>query len=135
MNAPPSLLVNQMHSANHWIAIRTVGSKSNRDGIGARITLKAGARTWVDEVRSGASYASNNDMRVHFGLGSAAKIDWVQIRWPSGLVERYDGLEPDGIRTLKEGPGTLVEAPTKGSFSNTPAATKQGASATGFENH
>jgi hypothetical protein len=108
MNDHPSLLVNQVRSANHWIAIRTLGVKSNRDGIGARITVKAGARTWVDEVRSGASYASNNDKRVHFGLGAAAKVDWIQIRWPSGLVERYDNLTVDSIHILKEGDGVAL---------------------------
>jgi enediyne biosynthesis protein E4 len=113
MNAPPSLLVNQVHSANHWIAIRTVGTKSNRDGIGARITLKAGTRTSVDEVRSGASYASNNDMRVHFGMGAAAKVDWLQIRWPSGLLERYEGLAPDAVHTLREGTGIPIQAAQK----------------------
>jgi len=109
MNAPASLLVNQIRSPNHWIAVRTVGTKSNRDGIGARVTVKAGTHRWVDEVRSGASYASNNDIRVHFGLGSAAKVDWIQIRWPSGLVERYDKLASDAIHTLKEGEGAAVE--------------------------
>ena len=72
------LLVNQVRSANHWIGFRTVGTKSNRDGIGARITVKAGPRILVDEVRSGSSYDSNNDMRIHFGLGMVAKVDWVQ---------------------------------------------------------
>jgi len=109
MNAPPSLLVNQVRSSNHWIAFRTEGSKSNRDGIGARITVKAGTRTLVDEVRSGASYASNDDRRVHFGLGTAAKIDWVEIRWPSGLVERYVGLAADATHTLREGTGKSQE--------------------------
>jgi enediyne biosynthesis protein E4 len=135
MNAPPSLLVNQVRSANHWIAIRTVGSKSNRDGIGARITLKAGTRTWVDEVRSGASYASNNDMRVHFGLGSTAKVEWVQIRWPSGLAERFDGLNPDAIRTLKEGSGIPVEALPKTSLSRPLTVTEQSASSFQLESH
>ncbi len=107
MNAPPSLLVNDARNGNHWIAFRTVGSKSNRDGIGARITVKAGARTLVDEVRSGSSYISNNDMRVHFGLGGATKIDWVQVRWPSGLVERFENLSSDSIHTLKEGSGKI----------------------------
>lgn len=108
MNASPSLLVNEVRSANHWIAIRTVGTKSNRDGIGARITVKVGPRTLVDEVRSGSSYDSNNDIRVHFGLGSATKIEWVQIRWPSGLVERFDNLPIDSIKTWKEGSGVAV---------------------------
>jgi len=109
MNDHPSLLVNQVRSANHWIAIRTVGTKSNRDGIGARMTLKSGARRLVDEVRSGASYASNNDMRVHFGLGSDSKVDWLQIRWPSGLVEQFENLPTDRIHTLKEGSGRPMD--------------------------
>jgi len=108
MNAPPMLLVNDLRNANHWIAFRTVGTKSNRDGIGAKITVKAGTRTLVDEVRSGSSYISNSDMRVHFGLGSATKIDWVQVRWPSGLVERFENFPVDSIHTLKEGSGTPV---------------------------
>src|SRR3989442_1443727 len=113
MNAAPSLLVNQVRSANHWVAIRTVGTKSNRDGIGARIAVKAGARTLVDEVRSGSSYISNNDMRVHFGLGPATKIELLEIRWPSGPVERFDNLTVDAIHTLKEGSGKRVELSPK----------------------
>jgi len=138
MNAPPMLLVNDLPNANHWITFRTLGASpagrplkkssatpaqtstspltatsstsfsSNRDGIGAKITAKAGTRTLVDEVRSGSSYISNNDMRVHFGLGSATKIDCVQVRWPSGLVERFENLPVDSIHTLKEGSGTPV---------------------------
>jgi hypothetical protein len=113
MNAPPSLLVNQARSSNHWVEFRTIGTKSNRDGIGARITVKAGSRNFVDEVRSGSSYISNNDMRVHFGLGAATKIEWVQVRWPSGLVERFEGLPVDAIHTLKEGSGTEAHSPAK----------------------
>jgi hypothetical protein len=125
MNAPPSLLVNQVRTANHWITLHPVGSitqsksqspvtstvpkspasQSNRDAIGARIRVKAGPRILIDEVRSGSSFISNNDMRVHFGLGSVAKIDWVEIRWPSGLVEKFDNLAVDKFHTLKEGSG------------------------------
>src|SRR6476661_6256245 len=75
MNARPSLLVNQLRSPNHWIGLKTVGTQSNRDGIGARVSVKVGTRVLVDEVRSGSSYDSNNDMRIHFGLGAAAKVD------------------------------------------------------------
>jgi hypothetical protein len=113
MNAEPSLLVNQVRSTNHWIAIRTVGTKSNRDGIGARISAKVGARTLVDEVRSGSSYNSSSDIRVHFGLGAATKVDSVQVRWPSGLVERFDSLPADSIQTLKEGSGTPAPSEAK----------------------
>jgi len=112
MNARPSLLVNQVHNGNHWIEIRTVGTTSNRDGIGARITVKVGKRTLVDEVRSGSSYDSNSDMRAHFGLGAAGKIDDLQIRWPSGLVERFPGLVADSIHTLREGSGVRLSAAT-----------------------
>ena len=109
LSALPSLLVNQVRNSNHWIAIRTVGTKSNRDGIGARISVTAGARALVDEVRSGSSYNSSSDMRVHFGLGSATKVNSVQIRWPSGLIERFDNLPADSIEMLKEGSGTAVQ--------------------------
>ena len=111
LNSAPSLLVNQVRNSNHWITIRAVGTKSNRDGIGARISVKAGARTLVDEVRSGSSYNSSSDIRVHFGLGSTNKIDSVQIRWPSGLTERFDKLPSDTIHTMKEGSGTAVPLP------------------------
>jgi hypothetical protein len=113
MNAPASLLVNQVRTPNHWIAIHTVGTRSNRDGIGARIAVKAGSRMLVDEVRSGSSYISNSDMRVHFGLGTVAKVYWIEIRWPSGLIERFTDLGVDAIHTVKEGSGKAVEGDAK----------------------
>jgi len=109
--ARPSLLVNRAPSGNHWVAFKAVGTRSNRDGIGAKLTVKAGKRTLVDEVRSGSSYISQSDLRVHFGLGSAAKLDSVQVRWPSGLVELFNDLSVDAIHTLKEGSGKTA-APT-----------------------
>jgi len=113
MNSRPSLLVNQVHSGNHWVEFHTVGTKSNRDGIGARISVKAGTRLRVDEVRSGSSYISNSDMRVHFGLGQTAKIDSVQVRWPSSLVERFENISADAIHVLTEGSGTAEAPATK----------------------
>jgi hypothetical protein len=110
MNAPPSLLVNQVKSTHHWVAVRAIGTRSNRDGIGARITAKVGARMLVDEVRSGSSYSSSSDMRVHFGLGQTNKIDFVQVRWPSGLTERFDNVPADSIHELREGRGTPLQA-------------------------
>jgi len=109
MNAAPSLLVNQVRSSNHWVGLRVQGTKSNRDGIGARVTAKVGSRVLVDEVRSGSSYDSNSDMRIHFGLGAVTKIDWVQIRWPSGLTEQFDSVSADTIHLLKEGSGAAVK--------------------------
>jgi hypothetical protein len=122
MNAPPSLLVNDVHTPNHWIAFHLMGTsfdsssrklRTNRDAIGARITMKAGSRIFVDEVRSGSSYDANNDMRVHFGLGSVAKLDSVEVRWPSGLTEKFDGLATHKIHTLKEASGIPVPAAPK----------------------
>jgi hypothetical protein len=113
MNASPSLLLNQVRSQNHWIAFRAIGTKSNRDGIGARIRVKTAARTLVDEVRSGSSFDSNSDMRVHFGLGSAAKVEWVEVRWPSGLNERFTNESVDQIHDLQEGSGVAVDSDPK----------------------
>jgi hypothetical protein len=106
MNAHPMLLVNKVKSPNHWIAFHLIGTKSNRDGIGARITLRAGGPARVDEVRSGSSYNSSSDMRLHFGLGQATKIDSVEVRWPSGLTEHFENLKVDSIQQLTEGTGT-----------------------------
>ena len=86
-----------------------MGTKSNRDGIGARITVRAGKRLLVNEVRSGSSYYSNSDMRVHFGLGAATKLDSVEVRWPSGLTEHFDNAAVDQINTVKEGTGVAVK--------------------------
>ena len=112
MNDVPSLLVNQARSTNHWIGVRTVGTKSNRDGIGARILVKTASRVLVDEVRSGSSYISNSDMRVHFGLGKTDKIEWVEIRWPDGLAERFTDVKVDEIVTLTEGRGKAADSQT-----------------------
>jgi len=109
MGEAPSLLVNEMSYPNHWIAVRTIGTKSNRDGIGAKITIKAGGRVFVNEVRSGSSYSSSNDMRLHFGLGSAAKIDSLEVRWPTGAVESFDA-KVDAINSIKEGTGKALKA-------------------------
>ena len=105
MSAPVSLVVNQVRSSNHWIAFKIIGTISNRDGIGARIRAKAGSRIFVQQVRSGSSYDSNNDMRVHFGFGAVNKLDWVEVRWPSGLTEKCASVHIDAINKLKEGSG------------------------------
>ena len=112
MNQTPSLLVNSVRNGNHWVAFKVTGTKSNRDGIGAKITVHAGGRDRVDEVRSGSSYISQNDLRVHFGLGATAQIDYVDVRWPSGIVERFENVLVDGIRQLSEGSGKPSSSPT-----------------------
>ena len=119
MNAPPSLLVNDVRTANHWIAFRLIGTsyaasaqkfRTSRDALGARIALKSGSRIFVNEVRSGSSYDSNSDMRVHFGLGSLTRLDSVEVRWPTGLTETFPNLALDKIHTLQEASAAAVPA-------------------------
>lgn len=121
MGSRPSLLVNRRPGSNHWLGIKTVGTKSNRDGIGAQVTVKFGARTATQEVRSGSSYDSNNDMRLHFGLGAATKIDLLEVRWPSGLVERFDDTKVDRIITVQEGAGKARAAGAPATKSSRPS--------------
>ena len=111
----PLLLVNVAKNNNHWLGLKLTGTRSNRDAIGARVTLRGEHRLWVDEVRSGSSYISNNDMRVHFGLGTATKIDSVTVRWPNGRMETFEGLSVDAIHTLKEGDGAAARSDPKNS--------------------
>lgn len=103
--ARPSLLVNVAPNAHHWIGIALEGTRSNRDGIGARVTVTAGGRSQVQEVRSGSSYISSSDLRLHFGLGTAATVGSIRVEWPSGLWERFPSGSADRIIELKEGTG------------------------------
>jgi hypothetical protein len=102
---PPLLLLNTNKIANHRVLFRLVGTKSNRAAIGARVTIHAGGMTQFDEVRGGGSYLSQNDLRLHFGLGSANKIDLVEVRWPSGKTESFKDVAADKIYAITEGQG------------------------------
>jgi enediyne biosynthesis protein E4 len=106
--AKPLLLVNEAANKNHWIGISTVGTRSNRDGIGASVMVVAGDKKWIQEVRSGSSYISSSDLRLHFGLGAASKVGRVEIDWPSGLKEYFSPPSVDRIVTLTEGTGTAL---------------------------
>lgn len=89
----------------HWVTITLVGTTSHRQAIGARVRVVAGDRTFVEEVRGGGSYYAQNDFRLNFGLGAAAKIDRIEVRWPNGLEEVFPATEVDRFITLKEGSG------------------------------
>ena len=108
MNALPSLLKLESKPRNHWITVQTVGVKSNRNGIGARIVCVAGTRRQIDEVRSGGSHFSQNDLRVHFGLGASTRVDLIEVHWPSGTVERLRDIPADQIIRIKEGSGRIL---------------------------
>ncbi|MGO9402286.1 MAG: CRTAC1 family protein [Terriglobales bacterium] len=107
---PPSLFLNTNKTPNHRVLFHLVGTKSNRAAIGARVTIHAGGMTQFDEVRGGASYLSQNDLRLHFGLGSAATIDSVEVRWPTGKTESFKDVAADKIYTITEGQGIKEEA-------------------------
>jgi hypothetical protein len=109
LDGPPQLLRNDGGNANNSILIKTVGVKSNRGGVGARVTVVAGNLTQVDEVRSGDSYLSQSDMRLHFGLEKQTKVDSIQVRWPSGVVDKISGVGVNRIITIKEGQGKVDE--------------------------
>ena len=88
------------------------GRKANRAAIGARVTVRTGKLVQFDEVRGGASYLSQNDLRVHFGLGKAVGLDSVEVLWPGGAVEKFSGVAADKIYTLIEGQGIRGAAAT-----------------------
>ena len=106
-NQTPDLLRNDSVNSNHWLILETIGTQSNRDGIGARVKVIAGGISQIREVKSGSSYLCQSDMRLHFGLGEASQADLVEIRWPSGLVERFEGVKANQILKAKEGDGQL----------------------------
>ncbi|MDT5121363.1 MAG: enediyne biosynthesis protein [Acidobacteriota bacterium] len=108
LDGPPQLLRNDGGNANNSVLIKTVGVKSNRDGIGARVKIVSGDLTQIDEVRSGGSYISQSDLRLHFGLEKRTKIDSIEVRWPSGTVDKITSAGVNRILTVKEGQG-LVE--------------------------
>jgi hypothetical protein len=110
LDGSPMLLRNRGVPGRHWVSFELDGTKSNRLALNARITLVAGGMTQTDEVHSGGSYLSQNDLRVHFGLGSATKIDKVEIHWPSGLTEDLTNLAADHYYNVLEGKGVVDPA-------------------------
>jgi enediyne biosynthesis protein E4 len=106
MGDTPSLLRNDLSSSNHWIQLRLEGSKSNRSAIGATVRIETAGAFQTQSVLSQSSYVSQNDFRLHFGLGSAARADRISVRWPSGTTEQFPGAAADGQFLLVEGSGT-----------------------------
>jgi hypothetical protein len=111
VNDYPQLLRCDSKLDNNWIKIRTIGTKSNRSGIGARLicTTHPSGETkphqQIDEVRSGGSYISQSDLRIHFGLGKADKVDVLEIRWPSGHIDTVKDVKANQLIFVKEGEG------------------------------
>jgi len=108
LDGAPQLLRNDGGNASNSVLIKTIGVKSNRDGMGARVKIVSGDLTQIDEVRSGGNYLSQDDLRLHFGLEKRTKIDLIEVRWPSGVVDKITNASANRILTIKEGQG-LVE--------------------------
>ena len=108
-NDLPSLLRNDTNSGHHWLSLRTAGSTSNGDGIGARVRVVTADRAQTREVRAGASYLSHNSMWLTFGLGENASADSIVVRWPSGAVQRFAEVAADRVWLIREAADTLAE--------------------------
>ena len=107
LEGSPMVLRNRGIPGRHWISFELAGMTSNRLAIGARIKIVAGGVTQTDEIHSGGSYLSQNDLRVHFGLGSVNKVDAVEIHWPSGATETFKNLAADNFYSVLEGKGVV----------------------------
>ena len=113
VNDVPRLVRCDSTLKHNWIKVRTVGTKSNRSGIGARLRCVAQIpgetkpHSQIDEVRSGGGYFSQSDLRVHFGIGKAEKVDLLEIKWPSGAVDTLKDIKPNQVIYVKEGEGII----------------------------
>jgi hypothetical protein len=113
---PPQLLRCDISNPNNWLVLKLIGTKSNRQGIGARVKVASGDLVQYAQSMGGTSYCSSHDKRLFFGLGRRAKVDSIEIRWPSGVKDRLEGLAPNRFLTVQEGKGlTASNAPAKGS--------------------
>ncbi len=110
----PQLLRNEGGNRKHWLEMRLVGTRSNRDAIGARVKVRAGEIVQWDRVRTGGSYISGNDLRLHFGLEDHDSADSIEIRWPSGAIEKLENVPANRVLTIQEGKGVVRSlAPSK----------------------
>jgi len=112
MNDPPSLLRNDGGNKNNWIKLKLIGTHCNRTAIGARVRVSVAGRTQMDEVHSGGSVMSQSDLRLHFGVGDAKRIDWIEVKWPTTWkIEKFTDVEENQILTIKESAGIIKKTP------------------------
>jgi len=106
-DAAPVLLRNNAGRQGHWLGVRLVGQKCNRDAVGARLTYQAGELRRSRMKVGGGSFLSAHDPRIVLGIGSRTKLDWLEVKWPlpSGAVERFTNLPLDRYITIVEGKG------------------------------
>jgi hypothetical protein len=104
-NGPAVLLRNDGGNKNHWLRVKLVGAQSNRDGIGAKVTVVSGGQKQWSVVRSGSSYCSQSELPLTFGLGANASVDSIEVAWPSGKVDKIGKTPANRALTIKEGSG------------------------------
>ena len=107
LDGPPMILHNEGDNSNHWVTLDLGTTYGNRLAIGARVKIVTGDMVQIEEVRSGGSYLSQNDLRIHFGTGKYRKVDVVEIRWPSGKTEVIKDLVTDKFYSILEGDGVV----------------------------
>ena len=107
MHDSPSVLHDCAPPAGHSLVVQLIGTRSNRSAIGARVTVLVAGRRLIDEVRSGGSFCSQNDLRVHVGLGTRTRADRIDVAWPSGAAETLSGIDADQLVVIREGGGVV----------------------------
>ncbi|MCA1605762.1 MAG: CRTAC1 family protein, partial [Acidobacteria bacterium] len=107
LDGPPMILRNEGGDGNHWVTLELGTARGNRLAIGARVKIVTADMAQIEEVRSGGSYLSQNDLRIHFGTGKYRNIDVVEIRWPSGKTEVIKGLSTDKLYSILGGEGVV----------------------------
>src|SRR6202023_1617410 len=107
LDGSPMILRNHGVPGRHWVSFELAGTKSNRLALNARVKIVADGMTQTDEIHSGGSYLSQSDLRVHFGLGTAQRIDRVEIQWPSGATEKLLDVAADQFYSVLEGSGIV----------------------------
>lgn len=105
---PPSILRNRSGGSNHFVSFKLVGTRSNRDALGARVRVQAGGITQLREIAGGSSYLSQSDVRTHFGLGASTRIESVEVTWPGGSKQEFHNVRADQFYVLEEGKRTLT---------------------------
>jgi hypothetical protein len=112
-DGPAHLLLNKTASQNHWLTLELVGHKSNRDGIGAEVKIVTSAGAQYATVSTASSYLSSSDKRVHFGLGSQNVVKEIEIRWPSGIIQKLLHVNGDRMVRVEESSGGLRFPPAE----------------------
>ena len=107
----PTLLVNQLGQGKSWILLRLTGTQSNRDGVGAKITVVTESDTQFKQVMGGRSYLSASDLRVHFGLGDVSRVKEITVKWPSGAEDVLKDIKANQVLSLKEGTSLRAASP------------------------